>query len=80
VDRGRVYHRELSGYEERIENLTMDLAKLAAWRAALIREAERLIADPSWEQDEAARKRLNWLEFQVEMIDDRIRETVGSTD
>jgi hypothetical protein len=58
----------------------MDLAKLAAWRAALIREAERLLADPGWEEDEAARKRLNWLEFQVEMIDDRIRETVGSTD
>ena len=58
----------------------MDLAKLAAWRAALIREAERLLADPKSEQDEAAKKRLNWLEFQVEMIDDRIRETVGSTD
>ena len=58
----------------------MDLAKLAAWRAALIREAERLLADPNWERDEAAKKRLNWLEFQVEMIDDRIRETVGSTD
>ena len=59
----------------------MDLAKLAAWRAALVREAERLLAsNPEWERDEALKKRLNWLEFQVEMIDDRIRETVGSTD
>ena len=58
----------------------MDLAKLAAWRAALIREAERLLANPEWERDETLKKRLNWLEFQVEMIDDRIRETVGSTD
>ena len=58
----------------------MDLAKLAAWRAALTREAERLIAQPNWEQDEELRKRLTWIEFQVELIDDRIRETVGSSD
>ncbi|HEY3082068.1 MAG TPA: hypothetical protein VGM69_19450 [Chloroflexota bacterium] len=58
----------------------MDLAKLAAWRAALTREAERLIAQPNWEQDEELRKRLSWIEFQVELIDDRIRETVGSSD
>jgi hypothetical protein len=58
----------------------VDLAKLAAWRAALVREAERLVANPGWELDDEMKKRLNWLEFQVEMIDDRIRETVGSTD
>jgi hypothetical protein len=58
----------------------VDLAKLAAWRAALTREAERLIAQPNWEQDEELRKRLSWIEFQVELIDDRIRETVGSSD
>ncbi len=58
----------------------MDQAKLAAWRAALTREAERLIAQPNWEQDEELRKRLSWIEFQVELIDDRIRETVGSSD
>lgn len=58
----------------------MDLAKLAAWRAALVREAERLIARPGWEEDEQVVQRLHWLEFQVELIDDRIRETVGSSD
>jgi len=58
----------------------VDLAKLAAWRAALTREAERLIAQPNWEHDEELRKRLSWIEFQVELIDDRIRETVGSSD
>jgi hypothetical protein len=58
----------------------MDLAKLAAWRAALTREAERLVAEPGWEENEELRKRLSWLEFQVELIDDRIRETVGSSD
>jgi hypothetical protein len=66
--------------ESRAENPPVDLAKLAAWRSALVREAERLIASPGWELDEEAKRRLNWLEFQVEMIDDRIRETVGSTD
>jgi hypothetical protein len=58
----------------------MDLAKLAAWRAALTREAERLLAEPGWEENEELKKRLSWLEFQVELIDDRIRETVGSSD
>jgi hypothetical protein len=58
----------------------MDLAKLAAWRAALVREAERLTAQPGWEEDEQVRRRVSWLEFQVELIDDRIRETVGSSD
>ena len=58
----------------------MDLAKLAAWRAALTREAARLVAQTDWEQNDELRKRLSWLEFQVELIDDRIRETVGSSD
>jgi hypothetical protein len=66
--------------ERGTDNPAMDLAKLAAWRAALVREAERLTAQPNWEQDEEVQKRVRWLEFQVELIDDRIRETVGSSD
>lgn len=58
----------------------MDLAKLAAWRAALTREAERLVAQPGLESDEVAQRRLNWIEFQLEMIEDRIRETAGSSE
>ncbi len=58
----------------------MDLAKLAAWRAALIREAERMIAPGAPPLDEVGRRRLLWLETQVELIEERIRETVGSAD
>lgn len=58
----------------------MDLIKLAVWRNALIREAERLIAQPDAENDERLQKRLRRIEAEVELIDERIYETVGSSE
>lgn len=58
----------------------MDLVKLAVWRNALVREAERLRARPDAEQDEILQRRLRRIEAEVELIDERIYETVGSSE
>lgn len=58
----------------------MDLAKLAAWRSALEREAARMVASGVLETDADAPRRLRWLEFQMDLIDERIQETVGSSE
>jgi hypothetical protein len=58
----------------------VDLIKLAVWRNALIAEWERLSARPDAEGDELLQRRLRRIEADVELIDDRIRETVGAAD
>jgi hypothetical protein len=58
----------------------VDLIKLAVWRNALMAEAERLMRQPSWEQDEVLQRRLRRIETEVEIIEERIHETVGSSD
>jgi hypothetical protein len=58
----------------------MDLIKLAVWRNALLREAERLMSQPGAERDERLQKRLRRIEAEVELIDERIHETVGAAD
>ena len=58
----------------------VDLIKLAVWRNALVAEAERLLAQPNAEQDEQLQRRLRRIEAEVELIEDRIRETVGASD
>ena len=58
----------------------MDLIKLAVWRNALLREAERLLGEPDAENDERLQRRLRRIEAEVELIDERIMETVGSPD
>lgn len=58
----------------------MDLIKLAVWRSALVREAERLMAQPDAERDEVLQRRLQRIEADIELIDERIQETVGSSD
>jgi hypothetical protein len=58
----------------------VDLIKLAVWRNALVAEAERLLARPDSNEDEILQRRLRRIETEVELIDERIRETVGSPD
>jgi len=58
----------------------MDLIKLAVWRNALLREAERLLAQPDAERDERLQRRLRRIETEIELIEERINETVGSPD
>ena len=58
----------------------MDLIKLAVWRNALVAEAERLLAQPNADDDEQLQRRLRRIEAEVELIEERIRETVGSPD
>jgi hypothetical protein len=58
----------------------VDLIKLAVWRNALTNEAERLMRQPNWEADEPLQRRLRRIEAEVELIDERIRETVGTPD
>lgn len=58
----------------------MDLIKLAVWRTALVREAERLLAQSDAERDERLQRRLRRIEAEIELIDERIQETVGSAD
>lgn len=58
----------------------MDLIKLAVWRNALVAEAERLVRQPNADADEVLQRRLRRIETEVELIDERIRETVGSPD
>ena len=58
----------------------MDLIKLAVWRNALVREAERLLAQPEADHDERLQRRLRRIEAEVELIDERIYETVGSSE
>lgn len=58
----------------------MDLIKLAVWRNALMAEAERLIRQPNWEQDAILQRRLRRIEAEVELIEERIHETVGASD
>jgi hypothetical protein len=58
----------------------VDLIKLAVWRNALVAEWERLSARPEAEGDEQLQRRLRRIEAEVELIDDRIRETVGASD
>lgn len=58
----------------------MDLIKLAVWRTALMREWERLMAEPAAETDDRLQRRLRRIEADVELIDERIQETVGSSD
>ena len=58
----------------------VDLIKLAVWRNALVAEWERLSAQPGAEADEVLQRRLRRIEAEVELIDDRIRETVGAAD
>jgi hypothetical protein len=59
---------------------SMDLIKLAVWRNALVAEAERLARQPNADQDDQLQRRLRRIETDVELIDERIRETVGSPD
>lgn len=58
----------------------MDLIKLSIWRNALMNEAERLLRSPDAAEDERLQLRLRRIELEVELIDERIRETVGSPD
>ena len=58
----------------------MDLIKLNVWRNALVAEWERLSAQPNADADEALQRRLRRIEAEVELLEDRIRETVGAAD
>jgi hypothetical protein len=58
----------------------VDLIKLNVWRNALVAEWERLSAQPNAEADEQLQRRLRRIEAEVELIEDRIRETVGAAD
>ena len=58
----------------------MDLIKLSVWRNALVAEWERLSARPEADADEVLQRRLRRIEAEVELIEDRIRETVGSSE
>jgi hypothetical protein len=58
----------------------MDLVKLAVWRNALSREADRLMAQPDAANDAILQRRLLRIEVELELIEDRIRETAGSPD
>jgi len=58
----------------------VDLIKLNVWRNALVAEWERLAAQPNAAADEQLQRRLRRIEADVEMIEDRIRETVGAAD
>jgi hypothetical protein len=58
----------------------VDLIKLNVWRNALVAEWERLSAQPSADADESLQRRLRRIEAEVELIEDRIRETVGSSE
>jgi hypothetical protein len=58
----------------------VDLIKLNVWRKALVAEWERLAAQPNADTDEPLQRRLRRIEAEVELIDDRIRETVGAAD
>jgi hypothetical protein len=40
----------------------------------------RLVAAPGVESDPEAQRRILLLEFQVELIEERMRETVGASD
>jgi hypothetical protein len=56
------------------------LIKLSVWRNALVAEWERLSARPEADADEVLQRRLRRIEAEVELIEDRIRETVGSSE
>ena len=58
----------------------MDLIKLNVWRNALVAEWERLSAQPDAATDEQLQRRLRRIEAEVELLDDRIRETIGAPD
>jgi hypothetical protein len=58
----------------------MDLIKLSVWRNALVAEAGRLLAQPNADDDERLQRRLRRIEAEIELIDERIHETVGSPD
>jgi hypothetical protein len=58
----------------------VDLIKLNVWRNALVAEWERLSARPDADGDEVLQRRLRRIEAEVELIEDRIRETVGSSE
>jgi hypothetical protein len=56
----------------------MDITRLMVWRNALLGEAQRLRTDPRTINDPIALRRLSRVEAEIEMIEDRIRETAGS--
>lgn len=56
----------------------MDITRLLAWRNALQSEIERLRRDPRTATDPVATRRILRVEAEIEMIEDRIRETAGS--
>lgn len=58
----------------------MDLIKLSIWRNALMAEAGRLVLRPNADQDEVLQRRLRRIEAEIELIEERIHETVGSPD
>ncbi len=58
----------------------MDLIKLSIWRNALTAEAARLALQPNAELDEVLQRRLRRIETEIELIEERIHETVGSPD
>ena len=58
----------------------MDLIKLSIWRNALMAEAGRLVLQPNAGEDEVLQRRLLRIEAEIELIEERIHETVGSPD
>jgi uncharacterized protein YmfQ (DUF2313 family) len=58
----------------------VDLIKLNVWRNALVAEWERLSALPNAGADEQLQRRLRRIEAEVELIEERINETVGAAD
>lgn len=58
----------------------MDIARLIVWRNALMGEIERMRRDPKSAGDPVAMRRILRVEAEIEMIEDRIRESVGSSE
>lgn len=56
----------------------MQIEHLLAWRAAREWEKARLEADPRLATDPALQRRLQWIEFELELLEQRIRETAGA--